>query len=275
MAGVRRDGSLFALHVSASMVSDAEGKPICIMASFVDITEKREMEEAMLQSEKLSSIGQLAAGLAHELRNPLAVISSCAQFCTENMELEPAVNENLEMISRSVQRANKLINDLLAFARPSRLEWKEVDINELVSRTWNMAKLEARPFDTEFVLQLDERLPRIVGDEEKLGQVFMNLIQNAVQAIAGKGRITLQTQVLRTQHQVEINVIDDGPGVPGDYRYKIFDPFFTTKDAGTGLGLSICHSIIQQHKGSISMECDDVSGTKFCVRLPVKAGGKE
>ncbi|MDY6990490.1 MAG: PAS domain S-box protein [Thermodesulfobacteriota bacterium] len=274
MTAVTRDGALFDLHVSASMVSNAEGKPLCMMASFVDITEKKEMEEAMLRSEKLSSIGQLAAGLAHELRNPLAVISSCAQFCTENMELEPPVNENLEMISRSVQRANKLINDLLAFARPSRLEWKDVDVNDLVTRTWNMAKLEARPFDTKFVLQLEERLPKIVGDEEKLGQVFINLIQNAVQAISGKGRITVRTQVLGPQHQVEVNVIDDGPGVPEDYRYKIFDPFFTTKDTGTGLGLSICHSIIQQHKGSISMECDDVSGTKFCVRLPFKADGK-
>jgi PAS domain S-box-containing protein len=180
MSAVRRDGSLFDLHVSASMVSNAGGEPLCMMASFVDITEKKEMEEAMLRSEKLSSIGQLAAGLAHELRNPLAVISSCAQFCTENMELEPAVHENLEMISRSVHRANKLINDLLAFARPSRLEWKDVDVNALVARTWNMAKLEARPLHTEFVLQLEESLPKIVGDEEKLGQVFMNLIQNAV-----------------------------------------------------------------------------------------------
>ncbi|MDY6839461.1 MAG: PAS domain S-box protein [Thermodesulfobacteriota bacterium] len=275
MSGVRRDGSLFILQISASMVSNAEGKPLSMMASFVDITEKKEMEEAMLRSEKLSSIGQLAAGLAHELRNPLAVISSCAQFCTENMELEPTVSENLEMISRSVQRANKLINDLLAFARPSRLEWKDVDVNDLVSRTWNMAKLEASPFDTEFVLQLEERLPKIVGDEEKLGQVFINLIQNAVQAISAKGKITVRTHVLGQQDQVEVNVIDNGPGVPEDYRHKIFDPFFTTKDAGTGLGLSICHSIVQQHKGSMSMECDDLSGTKFCVRLPFKADGKE
>ena len=268
MSAVRKDGALLDLHISASMVNDAEGRPVCMMASFVDISEKKKMEEALLRSEKLSSMGQLAAGLAHELRNPLAVISSCAQFCTENMNLAAPVNENLEMISRSVQRANKLINDLLVFARPSRLEWRDVDVNDLVSRTWNMAKLEAHPFHVNFELQLEERLPKIVGDEEKLGQMFMNLIQNAVQAISDTGKIAVQTRVLSSENQVEVNIIDDGPGVPEDYRSKIFDPFFTTKDTGTGLGLSICHSIIQQHRGSISMECDDSSGTKFAVRLP-------
>ena len=189
--------------------------------------------------------------------------------------MQPPVNENLEMILRSNQRANKLINDLLAFARPSRLEWKKVDINELVSRTWNMAKLQARPLNVAFVLQLEEMLPKIVGDEEKLGQVFINLIQNALQASSGEGRITVETRVLPSQGQVEVNVIDNGPGVPEDYRQKIFDPFFTTKDMGTGLGLSICHSIVQQHRGTITMECDRLSGTTFSVRLPFKPQGKE
>jgi len=275
MGAVSKDGSLLDLHISASMVNDADGRPVCMMASLVDISEKREMEEAMLRSEKLSSMGQLAAGLAHELKNPLAVISSCAQFCMENMELATPVNENLEMILRSNQRANKLINDLLAFARPSRLEWKKVDINELVSRTWNMAKLQARPFNVDFVLQLEEMLPKIVGDEEKLGQVFINLIQNALQASSGEGEITVETRVLPSHGQVEVNVIDNGPGVPEDYRHKIFDPFFTTKDMGTGLGLSICHSIVQQHRGTITMECDRLSGTTFSVRLPFKPQGKE
>jgi PAS domain S-box-containing protein len=267
---LKKDGSSLDLHISASMVNDADGKPVCMMASLLDISEKREMEEALLRSEKLSSMGQLAAGLAHELKNPLAVISSCAQFCLENMELSPPLNENLEMILRSNQRANKLINDLLAFARPSTLEWKEVDINALMTRTWNMAQLQARPFNTGFVLQLDEKLPKIVGDEEKLGQVFMNLIQNALQASYKEGRITVETRIIPRHYQVEINVIDDGPGVPEDYRHKIFDPFFTTKDTGTGLGLSICHSIVQQHEGNMGMESDDARGTKFWVRLPFK-----
>jgi PAS domain S-box-containing protein len=272
---VREDGSLLDLHISASTVNDADGKPVCMMASLVDITEKREMEEAMLRSEKLSSMGQLAAGLAHELKNPLAVISSCAQFCVENMELPAPVNENLEMILRSNQRANKLINDLLAFARPSSLEWKEVDVNELVTRTWDMVKLQARPFNTAFVLQLEEMLPEIVGDEEKLGQVFMNLIQNALQASSVGGKITVETRVIPAQGQVEVNVMDEGSGVPEDYRHKIFDPFFTTKDTGTGLGLSICHSIVQQHNGHIGMEHDNLRGTRFSVRLPFKPEGKE
>lgn len=158
-----------------------------------DITEQEKMKNVMMQYEKLSSLGQLSAGLAHKLRNPLAVISSCAQFCMKNMHLAPPLNENLQIIYQNIQRANKLINDLLAFARPFHLEWKEVDINEIVNRMLSMGKLEISPFGVTFVRQLQNGLPKIRGDEEKLGQVFLNLILNAIQAVSNKGKIILQT----------------------------------------------------------------------------------
>ena len=275
MTAVKKDGSMFDAQVSASMVKDVNGNPVCMMASFIDITAKKKLGKIMMRSDKLSSLGQLSAGLAHELKNPLAVISSCAQFCMESLKLDLTVNENLQMIFRNSQRASKLINDLLAFAKPSRLEWKEVNINEVITNMWSMARLETTPFRIDFKRNLKKGLPKIVGDKEKLGQVFLNIIMNAIQAVSGKGTVILQTNFLDQQNQVEANIIDDGSGIPDDYRKCIFDPFFTTKDMGTGLGLSICHSIIEQHNGSITAENVEGRGTRITVRLPVMQAKKE
>lgn len=270
MTGIKKNSSLFDTQVSASMVKDVNGEHICMMASFIDITERKKFVEGMMRSDKLSSLGQLSAGLAHELKNPLAVISSCAQFCMDNMVLDLPLDENFNVIFRNSRRASKLINDLLAFAKPSLLEWKEVDVNEVITNMLSMAKLETTPYHIDFKCNFKKGLPKIIGDEEKLGQVFLNLVMNAVQAVSRKGTVILQTNFLAHQNQVEINIIDDGPGIPDEYRKSIFDPFFTTKDAGTGLGLSICHSIVEQHKGSIIADNAEGQGTRITVKLPVK-----
>jgi PAS domain S-box-containing protein len=269
MTAIKKNGSKFDIQVSASIVKDVNGNPVCMMASFIDITDKKECAEIMMRSDKLFSLRQLSAGLAHELKNPLAVISSCSQFCMENLKLDLSVNENLQMIFRNSQRASKLINDLLAFAKPVILEWEDVDINEVITNMLSMARLETTPFHIDFKCNLKKGLPKIVGDEEKLGQVFLNIIMNAIQAVSRKGTVILQTNILAAHNQVEIKVIDDGTGIPDDYRKRIFNPFFTTKDMGTGLGLSICYSIIEQHNGSIAADNVEGHGTRITVRLPV------
>ena len=270
MTAVRKDGVSFEVQATASKVTDETGAHLCTMTSFVDLREHKAAEEVMMRSEKLSSLGQLSAGLAHELRNPLAVISSCAQFCLENMALARPIHENLQVIYRNSQKASKLIADLLLFARPSQLEWKEVGINELINRMVRMATLESPPFHICMELQLQPDLPRIMGDEGKLGQVFLNLIQNAVQALPAKGRVILGTRFLAHPDRVEVKVIDEGCGISQDYLHRIFDPFFTTKDGGTGLGLSICHNLIRQHNGSILVSSSGgTQGTTMTVTLPV------
>jgi len=218
----------------------------------------------------MASLGQLSAGLAHELRNPLAVISSCAQFCLENMDVSGLVSENFTVIHRNSQRATKLIRELLAFARPDRLKWKSVDLNQLIDRMLNMAKMGVTSSEIKFEKQFEEGLPEIPGDEEKLGQVCINLIQNAIQSVSGKGSITLKTGWDKGSSMAEFSVADDGPGIPVAYRKRIFDPFFTTKDGGTGLGLSICDGIVMQHHGFIAVECEEKGGSRFLVRLPVQ-----
>jgi len=243
------------------------------MVSFVDITRQKMIEESMVRSEKLVSLGQLSAGLAHELRNPLAVISSCSQFCLENKELETLVKENFQVILRSSRRASNLISELLAFARPDQPKWKEVDLNEVVIRMLRMAELGVNISLMTFLKRFQKGLPKIICDEEKLGQVIVNLLQNAIQATAGEGEIVLETACSALRDRVEVSIADNGPGIPEEYRARIFDPFFTTKGGGTGLGLSICHTIVDQHQGSISIECGDKGGTRVSVTLPVNQDG--
>jgi PAS domain S-box-containing protein len=264
---VRKDGSTFHAQVSASMVLDESNKPICMMGSFLDLTRQKRGEELMMRAEKLSSLGQLSAGLAHELRNPLAVVSSCSQFCLENFELEPLLRENFEVIYRNAQRASKLISDLLAFARPDQLEEQEVDVNEVLTSVLQMTRLEVDPGRVTFVPRLKTGLPKVTGDKEKLSQVFLNLIQNAIHAVSGRGTIILETRFLESDNMLEVNVIDDGNGIPEEHVKKVFDPFFTTKDGGTGLGLSICHSIVEKHLGAIGVERVEKGGARVWVRL--------
>jgi signal transduction histidine kinase len=262
------------VQISASMVTDDSDRPICIMGSFLDITRQKMAEGLMMRTEKLSSLGQLSAGLAHELRNPLAVVSSCSQFCMENLKLYPKVHENLQVIQRNSQRASKLISELLAFARPDQLEQEDVDINEIMKNVLRMTRLEVHPGRVAFVQHLSRKLPKVRGDREKLSQVFLNLVQNAIHAVSGKGTIIIESQFPNSHHLLDVSVIDDGPGIQEEYRKKVFDPFFTTKDAGTGLGLSICYSIVEQHMGTICLEQVEEGGTRICVRLPASAEGE-
>jgi len=236
-----------------------------------DISQKKHMEAMMVRSEKMASLGQLSAGLAHELRNPLAVISSCAQFCLENMDVSGLVSENFKVIHRNSQRASKLIQELLAFGRPDQLKWKSVNLNQLIEKMLNMARMGVSASEITFSREFDEGLPEIPGDEEKLGQVCINLIQNAIQAIPEDGRITLKTGWDTTRESMlKFSVTDNGPGIPLEHRKRIFDPFFTTKDGGTGLGLSICDAIVMQHHGFISVERLANGECRFSVMLPAK-----
>lgn len=253
---------------------DSHNKFTGYIGHCLDITNHKQIEDIMIRQEKLSSLGLLSADLAHELRNPLAVISSCAQFCIENLSLDRLVTENFQMIYRNSQRASHLISELLAFSRPSDIQPRLLNINDILLKMMEMAKLQTVPFHIVIESQLTPDLPPVSGDEEKLEQVFLNILINAVQAVSGEGREEKGKVIIRTifhpnKDQVEVSVIDDGPGIPKEYRKRIFDPFFTTKDGGTGLGLSISYSIIQLHKGIIAAEPNPGGGTRMSVMLPV------
>ena len=265
----KKKGTLFDVYISANLVKNENGEPLCLMWSAIDVTERERMMDVIIRAEKISSLERLSAGLAHELRNPLAIISSCSQFYLENLKLPAGLDDNLRIIYRNSQRAVKLINDLLVLAKPSKMDWQPVDINETISRMGQMVLLDRPSRDISLEMVLDAHIPRVIGDAQKIGQVFLNVLLNAVDALSGQGKITVQSRRLPSERMVEVIITDNGPGIPEENLASIFDPFFTTKENGTGLGLSITRNIVEQHRGRIDVQCGSEGGTRISVMFPV------
>jgi signal transduction histidine kinase/DNA-binding response OmpR family regulator len=237
--------------------------------TFNDISEIRQLQMQLSQSEKLSTIGQLAGGVAHEINNPLGVILGFAQMLLR----QPLEEQNLrrvQNIERQALRCKEIVSSLLKFARRPRMETRPVELNALIDET---LALMARQFEVEqvkLVKELQPGLPEVQGDPNELEQVFFNLIMNARDALGGPGEIRLQSRFFNGC--VEVSVSDTGPGVSHALREKIFDPFFTTKEPGrgTGLGLSVSRGIARRHGGDVVAESGQ-GGGRFVVRLPAGA----
>lgn len=246
-----------------------------LLAVGQDITERKQAveEKIQLQSHRLEAWGMIAAGMAHELRNLLAVINSCTLFCLEE-SIKAPLRENLEMIRRNGQSANNIIKKLLNLAATSDLEFGPVDLNEVVLEMWDMIKVFAPDKKIFFIRKLDPQLPEIQGDREKLKQVFNNLFLNAIQAVSNPGKIIVETKSLPSRH-IEVRITDDGPGISKEDLEKIFHPFYSTKKEGMGLGLNCCKWIANQHNGKITADSVLGQGTRFSVRLPVHQDIKE
>jgi signal transduction histidine kinase len=244
------------------------------LASYVDESSAiiQRMEEELRQARKMEEVGKIMLpALVHDLGNLLGAIKSHAQFSMQNLDASSPVEENIKVIYEGTQRADKLIRnflDLFKFIKFDRLSDKPLNVNETVTRMWNTIKLEAFSRRISFPLELGENLPEVRGDVERLERVFLNLFMNGIQAVPEEGEVTVQTRFLPTENMVEVNVSDDGPGVPEHIRQRIFEPFFTTKEEGTGLGLSICQLIVQQHKGIITLDRIHPGRTIFSVKLP-------
>src|SRR2546430_12348686 len=222
-----------------------------------DITERVDLEHQLSQSDKLSSIGLLAAGVAHEVNTPLAVISSYAQMLSKQVQGDPKKSELLEKITKQTFRASEIVNNLLNFSRTSGAEFAEVDVNRIIQET--LALLEHQFKSAKVKVQREsEEVPSIYGNAGKLQQVFLNLFLNAKDAMPQGGTLTVRTS---NGSGVHILVADTGSGIAQEHIERIYDPFFTTKTAngagakrGTGLGLSVTYGIIQEHAGKIRVE---------------------
>jgi len=231
------------------------------------------MRRQMEQVQKIEEVGKiLTPALAHDLKNLLASISSLAQLSIEKTKLPSPLDERLQLIYENSQRANQLIGSFLDFVKIVKLDTpshESIDIHDLIDRMWKLVELNIGPRQVSFISRYDKSLPRLTGDRDKMERVFLNLLQNAAQAISKKGIITVETRFVPSENLIEVNIIDNGVGILKEHRKKLFKPFFTTKEGGTGLGLSICHAIIQQHRGSITIESQRKQGTKASIRLPV------
>jgi signal transduction histidine kinase len=245
------------------------------MVILEDITERVQLEEQLQITEKMASIGLLAAGVAHEVNTPLTGISSFTQMLLEGADPGDPKTRVLEKIERQTFRAAKIVNSLLNLARPGRLDAGPVDINAVVNDVLALLEHQLKTNKISVRKDLAETPPAVEGVEFKLQQVLMNLFLNARDAMFKGGWLAVTTRAVGDQ--VIVEVADTGSGIPAEHLSRIYDPFFTTKAAGqgTGLGLSITYGVIRDHHGSI--ECDSIvgQGTRFKMSLPLAAALRE
>ncbi len=258
--------------VSALPLGEPAGTVVLV---FEDQTERRRLQEQLIQSEKLSAIGQLIAGIAHDLNNPLASVVGFADYLVEEGRAPPELRKPLEAIRQEAERAANIVRNLLSFARKQEGERRPQSINVILEATLFLLKNQLMASKVEADLRIDPELPAVHIDANQVQQVFVNLINNAAQAIASSGREgTLVVHARKWLDGVAVTVEDDGPGIPHDVAARIFEPFFTTKaeGEGTGLGLSICQGIIKEHGGRITYAPNPRRGATFRVELPGGAG---
>jgi signal transduction histidine kinase len=234
-----------------------------------NITDRIRLEDQLVQTEKLTSIGLLAAGIAHEVNTPLAVISSYSQMLRKEISPEDSRYRLLEKITKQTFRASEIVNSLLNFSRTSATEFNEIDIHQVISETLSLLEHQFKTARIHVERELRADCPMTYGNAGKLQQVFLNLFVNARDAMPSGGELRILTDSFDSK--IEILVQDTGIGISRENVKKIYDPFFTTKAAGkgTGLGLSVSYGIIQEHAGNISVESKPGVGTSFKLELPL------
>ena len=272
----RQDGTKLHLGFSQSILKDPGGDEMGLILIFQDLTEFRQMQEQVRRMDRLAVAGELAAGIAHEIKNPLASLSGSIQMLRDEVEFGPMQQRLMDITLREAERLNALVNEFLLFSRPEKTVDQSVEVNEVIRDTLEMMKNSpelSRPIRIEKNLT-DNLWVHI--DAQRLQQVIWNLVLNAVQEMTNSGCLTVTTAVRPNQsggedkqNLAEISIADTGHGILPENQGKVFDPFFTTKDQGTGLGLTIVHRIVEDYGGRIFLESDGRSGTIFTLHFPL------
>jgi len=271
-----KEGEEVPISWACSRILDDERCIVGLVAVGRDLTERKRMEAQLITSAKLTSLGVMAGGIAHEIRNPLAISSAAAQLLLERPDDGELRREAAEKIWSGIQRASYIIENLLRFARPPQERTIAVDIAQVVEETISLLANQLTLQQVEVHRDLAAGVPPIIGNRGVLQQVFSNMILNACNAMPDGGTLTVTTRAI-SDEEVEIQFTDTGCGIPDEILGEIFDPFFTTMPVGkgTGLGLSISYSIIREHHGTIDVESKVGEGSTFTIRLPVTSDRKE
>jgi len=261
---LHHQGKFLTLNVSITPLVSKSGERIGRLLLFDDVTQRERMEEQMTQTEKLTSLGLLAAGVAHEVNTPLAVISNYIQMLAKQMPDDDPRHAIIDKIVKQTFRASEIVNNLLNFSRTG----ADIDVNRVVEETLSLVAHPLKTSQIHIVKQLGESLPPVRGSANKLQQVFLNLFLNARDAMPAGGMLEIRTAA--HNGSVEVEVADTGAGIPREHIHRIFDPFFTTKSngRGTGLGLSVSYGIIKEHAGKIDVRSTPGKGTSFHVEFP-------
>jgi signal transduction histidine kinase len=266
-----KNGSVVHVEVKYSFLRGSDGRPVEILAIARDITKRKQMEEQLIIADRLVSIGELAAGIAHELNNPLTSVIGFSQLLLDR-NIADDCKKDVEIIYNEAQRAAQVVKGLLTFARRHPPVKELVNINNIINKVLALRAYEHKVSNIEVNIQSTPDLPEIMADHFQLQQVFFNVVINAEHfMIEAHGRGILTITMEKVGGTVKISFTDDGPGIAREDLSHVFDPFFTTKEVGkgTGLGLSICHGIITEHNGRIYAESEPGKGATFVVGLPI------
>jgi PAS domain S-box-containing protein len=275
---LHRDGTRIPINLSAAIVYE-DGREVATIGFFHDLRDRlrmqRELERTqlqLLQAEKMASLGKLAAGVAHQLNNPLGGITLFTRLILEEYALPPGAREDLGRVLNDAERCRETVKELLEFTRQTRHLMRPQDVNQAIARTLFLLKSQSLFHDIAIETELDPGLPAVHSDIQQLNHLFMNIILNAAQAMSGRGRLQVQTGPSEAAGYVKIRISDTGPGIPPEVLPHIFDPFFTTKaeGEGTGLGLSLAYGIVENHRGRIKAVSELGQGASFVIELPVK-----
>jgi signal transduction histidine kinase len=263
-----------------ALVRDDDGHVVGAAMFFKDLTRVEQLEERERLRDRLAAVGEMAAAIAHEVKNPLAGIEVMAGLLRRKIADAPDAQSLLTDIITEAKMANAIVQEVLEFVRPIRLQVERTGVAQAVQSAVQLADTKARRGVIEVDVRVAAGLPEIHGDQHQLTQLFTNLLMNAYEAMAGRGRVTITADRVRIDDGAEgreavlVELADEGPGMPQEVAERVFDPFFTTKPQGSGLGLAIVRKIVDAHDGSIDLRTAPGSGTLIRVTLPV-SGSEE
>ena len=263
-----RNGHVVPFEISTAPLADEAGRIQGTIILFKDLSEVKSLREEVERNHRLATVGRLAAGVAHEIRNPLSSIKGFATYFKERYPEVPEDQHIADIMIQEVDRLNRVVTQLLEFARPVSISRKQIPLKEFIVDSLKLVERQAAESDVALEADLPESGAAARLDPDKLNQVLLNLYLNAIEAMAGGGRITVSLEKDKQKHRIEIRVSDTGASIPESELAHIFDPYFTTKTTGTGLGLAIAHNIIQGHGGEIRVENRPGAGTTFRILIP-------
>ncbi|MFD0698792.1 ATP-binding protein [Paenibacillus sp. GCM10027628] len=259
----------FELLLDSNVLKDNQGNMVGAYIIFKDVTNMRSLEEMVQRSDRLAMIGQIAAGTAHEIRNPLTSIKGFLQVLRRTFEDQGMSKEQsyTEVMLTEINRINELVNEFLLLSKPKHVSYERIDLSEVLRGILPIINNEAILYNVHLQYEASYHLPEVIADQELLKQVFLNICKNGIEAMSDGGVLTISEKVDTVERNVCIDIHDTGSGIPMFVIDKIFDPFFTTKDTGTGLGLSVCQRIIHDMGGSIKVASKGY-GTTFTIVIP-------
>lgn len=265
-------GQTLPLSLSASQLTDEEGQQLGIVLLFRDLSDVKALEEQVKRSERLASVGKLAAGVAHEIRNPLGALKGFLQYFQRKLTLADQDKTYFTAMMHEIDRLNSVISNLLDFARPKDPVLEATLLPDLLEHVLTLIEGDLHAKQMHFSVDIQAEMPQIWVDQDQITQVVLNILLNAIHATGPGGTVSLRAS-LQDDRCVEVTVYDTGKGISPDELPRIFDPFFSTKKQGTGLGLAIAHTIIEHHRGEIWAESTPGKGSTFRIRLPFTQGG--